>query len=121
MNLGVNLLESGERMMNLLISMIDGLLLIGGYFGLYIGLKYLFDNGIFETDYISKGIVKNHFVIKDCENSIREWVKVEYEFIPRTKKWYKPYEWITYLPDRYFFDCDKTKQIWEKMNNANKI
>ena len=45
-------------MMDLLIGMIYGLLLIGGYFGLYIGLISLFANGIFETDYFSNGIFK---------------------------------------------------------------
>ena len=105
-------------MMDLLIGMIYGLLLIGGYFGLYIGLISLFANGIFETDYFSNGIVKEHFVIKDGENSIRECVNVNIEWIPRTKKWYKPWEMITYLPDRYFFDSDETRELWEKIQKT---
>ena len=40
------------------------------------------------------------------------------EWIPRTKKWYKPWEMITYLPDRYFFDSDETRELWEKIQKT---
>lgn len=90
-----------------------GLLL---YMGLYPFMLHLtIDLGIFETEYSLPQMGKMHVVSQVKPNEIRDNIEIYQERVFYKKKWYQRYRYNP-LPDKWVFDSEKTKKMWEKIN-----
>ena len=83
---------------------------------IYGGLRYLLSIGIFETEYYQQQYRTVRYVRRNKENKFLCSMKAESELVKYKKKWYQPRQ-IKSLPDKWVFDSEETKRIWERITN----
>lgn len=100
----------------MIIGMIIGFSILATYFSIFIGSWYLLDRGLFETEYFERQFRTIHYVRQVDVNKIWHTTTYESEVVEYHKKWWQ-FNNIEPLPDKWVFDSDETKKMWEKINN----
>ena len=109
--LGVRVLGSGEMIKSMFI-----LLIPLAYIGLYIGLIILVNCGLFDTKYYQQQFRRVHYIREVTKGELWHTISCESELVEYKKKWWQFYK-IEPLPDKWFFDSEETKRMWEKIEN----
>lgn len=106
------LIGSGRMIKGTLI----GLLIILTYYGLYIGLIILVNYGLFDTKYYQQQFRTVHYIREIAKGELWHTTTYESEVVTYNKKWWQFYK-IEPLPDKWVFDSEETKRMWERIAN----
>lgn len=98
-----------------MISVLIGLAILI-YILIYVGLIALVYSGLFDTEYMHQQFRTIHYVRQVTKGKIWHTTTYESEVVEYKKKWWQFYK-IEPLPDKWVFDSEETKQIWEKIND----
>ena len=111
MNLGARVLGSG-KMISALIGFLAVLICLSLWFG-SIPLIYC---GLFDTEYMRQQFRTVHYVRQVTKGKIWHTTTYESELVEYKKKWWQLYKYEP-LPDKWVFDSEETKKLWERINN----
>lgn len=85
------------------------------FLGLYMSLIVLTNCGLFDTRCIQRQFRAIHYVRQVEKGKLWHTTTYESEVVEYKKKWWQFYK-IEPLPDKWVFDSEETKKIWEKIN-----
>lgn len=112
MNLEVKALGSGEMIKGILLC----IFVILAYFVLIFSSVLAADVDLFDTEYYKLQFRKVHYVRKNAKGELLHTTTCESEVVKYNKKWWQ-FSKIEPLLDKWFFDSEETKRMWEKIEN----